>query len=154
MAGRSILVAISLTGLGLALGAALPASLAAAAEPTIPVRVRIIRGSRQGPAEMDPKLQDLAGQLGRLAYQKWTEAAEHQRALPFKKSESFPLPDGSALVLTLEEARKDTVTFQVSVPARKTSSRLTISKDQRIVHQVTDEKGGEAFFASIRPWPN
>jgi hypothetical protein len=39
------------------------------------------------------------------------------------------------------------------VPARKTSSKLTISKDQRIVHQVTDEKGGEAYFASIRPWP-
>jgi hypothetical protein len=57
------------------------------------------------------------------------------------------------LELTLVDAHKDTVTFQVRVPARLTNSRLTISKDQRIVHQVTDEKAGEAYFATIRPWP-
>jgi hypothetical protein len=144
MLARSILAAVTLT--------LLPA-VAASADPAVPVRVRIIQGSRQGPAQLDPKLQDLSGQLGRLAYQRWTEVGEHRREMTFKKAEQFPLPDGSVLTLTLEESRKDTVTFQVSVPARKTSSKLTISKDQRIVHQVTDEKGGEAYFASIRPWP-
>jgi hypothetical protein len=144
MLARSILAAVTLSVL---------APLAAAADPAVPVRVRIIQGSRQGPAQMDPRLQDLSGQLGRLAYQRWAEVGEHRREMTFKKAEQFPLPDGSVLTLTLEESRKDTVTFQVSVPARKTSSKLTISKDQRIVHQVTDEKGGEAFFASIRPWP-
>ena len=144
MLARSILAALTLT---------LLAPLPAAADPAVPVRVRIIQGSRQGPAQMDPKLQDLAGQLGRLAYQRCTEVGEHRREMTFKKAEQFPLPDGSVLTLTLEESRKDTVTFQVGVPARKTSSKLTISKDQRIVHQVTDEKNGEAIFASIRPWP-
>jgi hypothetical protein len=147
MLARSMLAAISLV----LLGALLPAQ---AAESAIPVRVRIIRGSRQGAAGMDPRLQDLAGQLGRLAYQRWDQVGEYSRQMAFKKAESFPLPDGSALTLTLEEARKDTVTFLVAVPARKTSFRFTISKDQRIVHDVTTEKNGEAFFASVRPWPN
>lgn len=144
MLSRSIVAAVLLS--------LLPGA-ASAADPAVPVRVRIIQGSRQGPAQMDPKLQDLAGQLGRLAYVRWTEVGEHKRDMAFKRSEQFPLPDGSVLTLTLEESRKDTVTFQVSVPARKTSSKLTISKDQRIVHQVTDEKNGEAYFASVRPWP-
>ena len=39
------------------------------------------------------------------------------------------------------------------MPPDKTHSRLTISKDQRIVHQVVDEKSGEAYFATVRPWP-
>lgn len=124
-----------------------------AAESTVPVRVRIIKGSRQGPPSMDPKLRDLEAQLGRLAYQRWEEVGEHSRSVAFKKPVDFPLPDGSVLTLTLEDARKDTVTFQVGVPARRTRSRLTISKDQRIVHQVTDEKDGAAYFASVRPWP-
>ena len=55
--------------------------------------------------------------------------------------------------LTLVDSRKETVTFEVRVAARRTHSRLTISKDQRIVHQVADEKNGEAYFATIRPWP-
>ncbi len=131
--------------------AALPSVALAAA--TIPIRVRIIKGSRQGPAAVDPKLGDLHGQLGRLSYQRWDQVGEHQKDMELGKSVSLPLPDGSALDLTLVDARKDTVTFEVKVPARKTHSRLTISKDQRIVHQVTDEKSGEAFFATVRPWP-
>lgn len=126
-------------------------SLAAAA--TIPVRVRIIKGSRQGPAAVDPKLADVRGQLGKLAYLRWDEVGEHRRDMEFGKPVTFPLPDGASLELTLVDARKDTVTFEVRVPARRTHSRLTISKDQRIVHQVADEKNGEAYFATVRPWP-
>ncbi|HTT69624.1 MAG TPA: hypothetical protein VMG32_00265 [Anaeromyxobacteraceae bacterium] len=134
--------------LGLVLGAG--PGLAADA---VPVRVRILRGSRQGPPALDPKLADLQQQLGKIAYQRWDEVAERQTTLEFKKPLALTLPDGATLELTLLDARKDTVTFEVRVSARGTRSRLTISKDQRIVHQVTDEKGGEAYFATVRPWP-
>jgi hypothetical protein len=141
----------------LALAAALAVSSAPlasrAADPSIPVRVRIIRGSRQGPPAMDPGLKDLQGQLGRLAYQRWEQVGQQQRQVSFRVPVEFPLPDGQVLTLTLEDARRDTVTFQVKLPGRKARSRLTISKDQRIVHQVTDERDGAAYFASIRPWP-
>ncbi len=140
----------------LVLAAAVAASVplpGRAADSTVPVRVRIIKGSRQGPASVDPRLHDLQGQLGRLAYQRWEQVGEYSRRVAFRKPEDFPLPDGHVLTLTLEDARKDTVTFQVRLPDRKTRSRLTISKDQRIVHQVTDEKDGAAFFATVRPWP-
>jgi hypothetical protein len=30
---------------------------------------------------------------------------------------------------------------------------MTISKDERLVHQVTGEKDGVAYFVSVRPWP-
>jgi hypothetical protein len=133
-------------------GAALP-SPAAAADPGVPVRVRIIKGSRQGPAAIDVSLKDLAGQLGQLAYQRWEELGQQQRTMQFKKAEDFPLPDGTVLTLVLEEARKDTVTFQAKVAAGKSTLRFTISKDQRIVQQVANEKDGVAYFASIRPWP-
>ncbi len=144
---RALLLAIP--GL-LALLASAPLPALAA---SIPVRVRIIKGSRQGPPGLDPRLSDLRGQLGRLAYQKWEQVGEHRSEMELNKPISMPLPDGAQLVLTLVDARKDTVTFQVRVPARRTNSRLTISKDQRIVHQVTDEKSGEAYFATVRPWP-
>jgi hypothetical protein len=137
--------------LGVALLSALP--LPAAAAGTVPVRVRIIKGSRQGPPAVDPKLSDLAAQLGRLAYQRWDEVGEHRKDMEFGKPVSLPLPNGATLELTLVDSRTDTVTFEVRVPAHKTHSRLTISKDQRIVHQVVDEKGGEAYFATVRPWP-
>ena len=39
------------------------------------------------------------------------------------------------------------------MPAHKATSRLTISKDKRLVHQVTPEKAGEAYFVTVRPWP-
>ena len=138
------------TLLGVALSAAVPAVAQAA---TIPVRIRIIKGSRQGPAAVDPRLADLGAQLGRLAYQRWEQVGEHNVAMDFGKAKSFPLPDGATLELVLVESRKDTVTFEVRVPARQTRSRLTISKDQRIVQQVADEKNGEAYFATVRPWP-
>ncbi len=138
------------SALAAALLAAAPAVASAA---TIPVRIRIIKGSRQGPPAVDPKLADLRGQLGRLAYQRWEEVGEHHRDMDFGKPATFPLPGGASLELTLVDSRKDTVTFEVRVPARRTHSRLTISKDQRIVYQVADEKNGEAYFATVRPWP-
>jgi hypothetical protein len=136
-------------GLVLMLSLATP-TLASAA--TIPVHVRILKGSRQGPPAVDPKLADLQRQLGRLAYVRWDQVGERRADMEFNKPASFPLPDGAMLELTLAEARKDTVTFEVKVAGRA-RSRLTISKDQRIVHQVADEKNGEAYFASVRPWP-
>jgi hypothetical protein len=38
------------------------------------------------------------------------------------------------------------------MPAQKTQSR-SIARDRRIVHQVTPEKGGDARFVTVRPWP-
>jgi len=121
---------------------------------TVPVRVRIIKGARQGPPAMDPRLADLRGQLARLVYARWEEVGEHRAAMTPGKPLSFPLPDGSTLELTLVGAHKDTVTFEIKVSEHRTRSRLTISKDQRIVHQVLDERKGEAYFATIRPWPS
>jgi hypothetical protein len=126
---------------------------AALAAGSIPVRVRVIKGSRQGPPAVDPRLVDLQGQLGRLAYQRWDEVAEQRADLDFGKPLQVSLPDGSSLQLTLLESHKETVTFEVRVPAHHTHSRLTISKDQRIVHQVAEEKDGVAYFATVRPWP-
>jgi hypothetical protein len=144
---RTVVVLLALA----AVAALTPAPVLAA--PTIPVRVRIIKGSRQGPPAMDPKLVDLHVQLGALAYQRWDEAAEQRAVMEFNKPLTIPLPDGSKLELTLTDSRKETVTFDLKVPARKAPIRLTFSKDQRIVQQVTGEKDGAAFFATIRPWP-
>jgi hypothetical protein len=119
----------------------------------IPVSVRIIKGSRQGPPRVDPRLSDLHGQLGQLAYQRWEQVGERRTNMEPQRPISLTLPDGAQLELTLVDARKDTVTFEVRVQARRMRSRLTISRDQRIVHQVTDEKGGEAYFVTVRPWP-
>jgi hypothetical protein len=133
--------------------ALLTAAPSLAAPATIPVRVRVIKGSRRGPPAIDPKLADLRGQLGKLAYVRWDQVGEHNAQMDFGKPVTWPLPDGASLELTLVESRKETVTFDVRVAARRTHSRLTISKDQRIVHQVADEKDGEAYFATVRPWP-
>ena len=124
----------------------------ALAAPGIPVRVRIIMGSRQGPPSVDPRLADVQGQLSRLAYQRWEQAAEQQTTMALGQKTSIAIPGGTRLDLTIADATKDTVTFRLEVPGRA-QSRLTIGKDQRIVHQVVDEKDGTAFFATIRPWP-
>lgn len=140
---------------------AILAALAAAAftfcEPAhaaagIPVRVRILKGLRQGPPAVDPAVADLQPQLSRLAYQRWEQAASQQTDVELNKPMRVALPGGETLELTLVDLRKETVTFTLRVGA-KAHSKLTISKDQRIVHQVTDEKDGAAYFATIRPWP-
>jgi hypothetical protein len=133
--------------------AAILSALPAEAAPGIPVRVRVLRGSRQGPPSLDPRLQDLQAQLGYTAYVRWEQVGEHRAEMDFNKPFEVPLPSGDRMQIAILESRKDTVTFEVRVPAQKTQSRLTISKDKRIVHQVTPEKGGEAYFVTIRPWP-
>jgi hypothetical protein len=117
----------------------------------VPVRIRVIRGSRQGPPQVDPRLGDVQGQLSRLAYQRWEQTGEHTFDMGIGKTVSVPVPGASPMELTLTASSKDTVTFQLKLP--RGQSKLTISKDQRIVHQVTEEKDGAAHFATIRPWP-
>lgn len=133
--------------------AAVLASLPAGADPGIPVRIRVIKGSRQGPAAVDPALQDLHAQLSRLTYTRWEQVGEQQADMDFKKPVTVSLPSGERLEIEILESRRDTVTIEVRVPAHRASSRLTISKDKRLVHQVTPERGGEAFFVTVRPWP-
>ena len=133
--------------------AALSLALPAEAAPGIPVRIRIIKGSRQGPAAVDPRLSDLHAQLSRLAYLRWDQAGEQRADMDFKKPVAVALPSGERLEIEVLESRRDTVTIEVRVPAYRAISRLTLSKDKRLVHQVTPEKGGEAYFVTVRPWP-
>jgi hypothetical protein len=136
---RTILAAL----LGLAF--ATPARSAA----DVPVQVRVIKGSRQGPAQVDPRLENLKRQLSPLAYVKWEQTAEEKLSLAIGKTEFVTLPDGDHIGLTLQEERGRTVTLELALTSRNTQSRLTIEKGQRIVHQVTGEKAGTAFFLTV-----
>jgi hypothetical protein len=117
------------------------------------VRVRLIKGSRQGPAKFDPKLNDLQRQLSRLAYVRWDQVNERQFSMAAGRTEFVELPGGEHVGLTLQKVRGQTVTFDVSLASRNTESRLTVEKGQRIVHQVTGEKEGAAFFVTVTAWP-
>ncbi|HTN52004.1 MAG TPA: hypothetical protein VML50_06340 [Anaeromyxobacter sp.] len=119
----------------------------------VPVHVRVIKGSRQGPAHIDPRLENLRRQLSHLAYVKWDQTDEQKVTLSRGKTEFVRLPDGEHVGLTLQEERGTTVTFEVALASRNTQSRLTVEKGQRIVHQVTGEKGGSAFFLTVLAWP-
>jgi hypothetical protein len=119
----------------------------------VPVRVRILKGSRQGPALVDAKLDDLKKQLGKLAYVRWEQVTEARFAMADKKTEFVELPDGNHVGLTVQEVRGDTVTIEVALAQQNTMSRLTVEKGQRIVHQVTREKGGAAYFVTVHAWP-
>jgi len=119
----------------------------------VPVRVRIIQGSRQGPARVDPRLTDLQKQLGKLAYLKWEQLDEQRLVMAERKTQFVKLPDGNQLALTVQEVRGDTVTVEVALAQRNTVSRLTIDKEKRIVHQVTGEKDGVAYFVTVHAWP-
>lgn len=119
----------------------------------VPVRVRVIKGSRQGPALVDGKLDDLKKQLGKLAYQRWEQVNEARLTMADRKTQFVDLPGGEHVALTLQEVRGDTVTFEVALAQRNTMSRLTIEKGKRIVHQVTSEKGGVAYFVTVHAWP-
>jgi len=127
--------------------------LPALAAAEVPVRVRILKGDRAGPAKVDPKLEDLKKQLGKLAYLKWDQVSEQQLTMADNKTQFVALPDGNHVGLTLQEVRGDTVTFEVAMAQRNTMSRLTIEKGKRIVHQVTGEKGGVAYFVTLHAWP-
>lgn len=137
--------------LATALAALLLAPALALAE--VPVRVRIIQGSRQGPAKVDGKLEDLKKQLGKLAYVRWEQVKEARFAMADKKTEFVELPDGNHVGLTVQEVRGDTVTIEVALAQQNTMSRLTVEKGQRIVHQVTREQGGAAYFVTVHAWP-
>ena len=126
---------------------------AAPARAEVPVRVRIVKGSRQGPAKIDPRLEDLRRQLSPLAYVRWEQVQERTFDLAAGKPEFVELPGGDMVGITLQERRDNTVTIEVALAARNTQSRLTIQKGQRIVHQVTAEKDGSAFFVTVTAWP-
>jgi hypothetical protein len=136
-----------------ALSAGVALAAPAARADTIPVRVRVFKGSRQGPPSYDPRLEDLKPQLTRLNYARWQQTGQADHQMDFGKTVEVAVPGEGSMSLKLTGSTKDTVTFEVKVPAQKTHSKMTISKDQRIVHQVTQEKGGEASFAAIQAWP-
>ncbi len=119
----------------------------------VPVRVRVLKGSRQSPPKFDPRLADLKKQLGRLSYSRWEQVKEQDLTMAPGKTEFVELPDGEHVALTVLDVRGDTVTFEVAMATRNTQSRLTIERNQRIVHQVSGEKNGSAFFVSARAWP-
>jgi hypothetical protein len=130
--------------------------VAGAAEPAtqgVPIRVRIIQGSRKGTAHLDPRLADLKKQLSKLAYVRWEQVKEEQLTMVDQKTQFVALPSGEHVGLTLQEVRGETVTFEVALAQRNTLSRLTVDKAQRIVHQVSSEKGGVAYFVTVRAWP-
>lgn len=119
----------------------------------VPVRVRVIKGARQGPASVDPRLEDLRRQLSPLAYVRWEQVDEKRFDLVAGKTVFMDLPGGDSAGVTLQERRGDTVTIEVSLASRNTQSRLTVEKGQRIVHQVVPEKGGAALFLTVTAWP-
>ena len=130
---------------------ALPAL--ADAQQAVPVRIRVIKGSRQGPAAVDPRLANQARQLSALAYVKWDLVDERSLDLTQGKTQFLSLPGGDDVGVTLQERRGDTVTIEVALAARNTQSRLTVEKGQRIVHQVSPEKNGTALFLTVMAWP-
>jgi hypothetical protein len=136
-----------LVALGVVFTAAAVPQLASAAG--TPVQIRIVKGSREGAPGVDPRLDDVKSQLSKLAYVRWDVAGEHQATLDVGKSTSVALPEGGSLEVTLVEQSGNRLTFQLK--GGGASSRLTISRDQRIVQQVTGEKNGAAYFATIRP---
>jgi len=130
--------------------------IADAAEPAaapIPVKVRILKGSRQGPASLDPKLAVMKQQLSKLAYQRWEQLSERDYEMAVKQTIFTDLPYGDHVALTVLDSTGKTVTFEVALAQRNTQSRLTIEKGQRIVHQVSGEKNGVAYFVSVHAWP-
>jgi hypothetical protein len=73
--------------------------------------------------------------------------------MTLKKTEFVPLPSGEHVALTVQETNGKNVTIEVALAQRNTQSRLTIEKGQRIVHQVSGEKGGVAYFVTVHPAP-
>ena len=139
-----------------AAAAVLAVSLGAApivARAEVPVAIRIIKGSRQGPPSFDPRLEDLRRQLSPLAYVRWEQVLEEHRDLSRGKTEFVQIPGGEHIGVTLVERHGETVTIEVAITSRNTQSRLTVEKGQRIVHQVTGEKAGAAYFLTVRALP-
>jgi len=138
---------------GTALVGLLLASAPLTASAEVPVGVRVIKGSRGGKAQVDPRLSDLKRQLSPLAYVRWEQLSERKLVLVHGKTEFVELPGGDTVGVTLEEHRGDVVTLEVALTQRNTQSRLTVEKGQRIVHGVVPEKDGEAVFIVLTGWP-
>lgn len=138
---------------GLALGLALLTTAPEVVRADVPVHVRVIKGSKKGPAKVDADLEPLKRQLSSLAYVRWESSSDEQRTMVKGKLETVKLPDGSEVTITMQEEAPAKVTFEVAVPARKTQTRFTIEKGQRLVHQVSGEKNGSAFFLTVIVWP-
>ena len=119
----------------------------------VPVGVRVIKGSRNGKAQVDPRLADLKRQLSPLAYVRWEQLSERKIVLVHGKTEFVDLPGGDTVGVTLEEHRGGVLTLEVALTQRNTQSRLTVEKGQRIVHGVVPEKNGEAVFIVLTGWP-
>ncbi len=139
--------------LALAAAATLLAALPSAASAEVPVLVRVIKGSRQGPPRLDPRLEDLKRQLSPLAYVRWEQAQEKRFDLVTGKPAFVDLAGGEVAGVTLQERRGDTITIEVALVARNTQTRLTVEKGQRILHQLTAEKDGESLFLAVMAWP-
>lgn len=136
-----------------AAAAVLFSAVPVAARADVPVHVRVIKGSRRGPKQVDPRLDALKRQLSALAYVNWQETQERRVTLVKGRTEFVQLPDGDMAGITLQEERGTIATIEVALASRNTQSRLTIEKGQRIVHQVTGERDGAAFFLTIAVWP-
>ena len=130
-----------------------PVLLAAQATAGVPVRVRIIKGSRKGPASLDPRLAAMKQQLSKLAYQRWELVSERDFEMKVGKTEFTPLPWGDHVALTVQDANSKNVTIEVALAQRNTQSRLTIEHGQRIIHQVSGERNGVAYFVTVHAWP-
>lgn len=133
--------------------AAFAAPALARGDDQLPVRARVMQGSRKGPARFDGRLEDLRGQLSRLAYVRWDQVSENRMQMRRGKTEFVELPGGEMIAVSLVELRGTSVTFEVGITQRNTLSRFTIEKGQRIVHQVTGEHDGAAYFVAVQPWP-
>jgi hypothetical protein len=130
-----------------------PEALAAQASAPIQVRVRVLKASRKGPASLDPALAPLKQQLSKLAYLRWEQVSGQDFAMTLRKTEFTPLPYGDNVALTVLDASGKNVTVEVALAQRNTQSRLTIEKGQRIVHQVSGEKNGVAYFVTVHVAP-
>ena len=129
------------------------AAVPAVAEAQVPVRIRIIKGSRSGAHVIDARLKNQQRQLSALAYVNWQLVEEKDLTLEQGKPQFVALPSGDDVGVTLQERHGNAVTIEVALAARNTQSRLTVEKGQRIVHQVTAEKDGTAYFVTVLAWP-
>jgi hypothetical protein len=140
--------------IALAFAFALVAAAPVPARADVPVHVRIIKGSKKGPAKMDESLMVLKKQLSQLAYVRWEQTSEDHRTMAKGKVETFKLPGGDEVSLALVDEQPNKVTFEVTVAARKAQNRVTVERGQRLVHQVSSEKDGSAFFLTAIVWPD
>jgi hypothetical protein len=121
-----------------------------AADAALPARIRVLQGFRSGPPGVPPGLEDLRAQLSATAYVRWEQANEVQASMQPRKPVQVALPDGGSVAVTLVESRQGAATFEVSAPGSRTQSRVTVAPGKRIVQQVTPERGGSAWFVTIK----